>query len=115
MAQLEYFRDYTYPLTLTLYNELYGVYFELFQNHPERESELLNRVLGYGNGRKSYAGRLLGLKDEYLMAKKYDFENKLKEKVNNDPELKDKYGSIWESIDKIIDDLETDVKKIICL
>jgi hypothetical protein len=111
MAQLEYFRDYTYPLTLTLYNELYGVYFELFQNHPERESELLNRVLGYGNGRKSYAGRLLGLKDEYLMAKKYDFENKLKEKVNNDSELKDKYGSIWESIDKIIDDLETDVKK----
>ena len=54
-AYLEYLRDYRYPQLLTLFNGLYDMYFELFQKHPERESELLNRTLGWGNARKSYA------------------------------------------------------------
>ena len=31
-------------------------------------------VMGIGNGRKSYAGRLMGLRDKYLMTKKKRFE-----------------------------------------
>jgi len=103
-ADLEYFRDKVYPGILLFYNELYKVYYELFNSHPERESELLNRVMGMGNGRKSYAGRLLGLKDEYLMAKKLSFENDLRKKVNLHDNLKSKYSHIWDAIQNVRDE-----------
>lgn len=98
VAELEFFRDKTYKNTLLMLNELYKVYFELFETHPERHSELLNMVMSIGNGRKSYAGRYMGLRDEFIMTKKRDFENELIKKVNADPELKTKYGHIWEAI-----------------
>jgi hypothetical protein len=98
VAEFEFFRDKTYKNTLLMLNELYKVYFELFQVHPERHSELLNMVMSIGNGRKSYAGRYMGLRDEFIMTKKRDFENELIKKVNADSELKAKYGHIWEAI-----------------
>lgn len=98
VAQLEFFRDKTYKYTLSMLNELYNVSFEIFQAHPEKFDEMLNSVLGVGNGRKSYAGRYMGLRDEFIMAKKRDFEKNLIEKVNSNLELKGKYGHIWQSI-----------------
>lgn len=105
VAQLEFFRDKNYKYTLLQQNEIYKVYFELFQNHPERYTELLNMVMGIGNGRKSYAGRYMGLRDEYVMAKKKDFEKKLRDKVNSDPELKVKYGHVWDAIKNNLDEM----------
>lgn len=98
IAQLEFMRDYVIPYQLILFNGLYDAYFYMFENHPERESELLNNVLGWGNARKSYAGRLVGLKDEYIMKKKKDFEKKLINEVNANPELKARYGEVWNNL-----------------
>jgi hypothetical protein len=47
----------------------------------------------------------MGLRDDYVMAKKRDFEKKLREKVNSDPELKSKYGHIWDAIKDNLDEL----------
>lgn len=105
VAQLEFFRDKTYKSTLLQQNELYKVYYEMFQNHPERHTEFLNMVMAVGNARKSFAGRYLGLRDEYIMTKKRDFEKKLRNKVNSDPELNAKYGHIWEAIKTNLDEL----------
>lgn len=102
VAQLEFFRDKQYKYTLEMFNELYNVSYELFQAHPEKFDEMLNSVLGVGNGRKSFAGRYLGLRDELIMAKKRDFEKNLIEKVYADPVLKIKYGHIWASIKSAI-------------
>ena len=106
VAQLEYFRDKTYKYTLLQMNEAYKTAYEMFQNHPERFTELLNSVMGIGNGRKSYAGRYLGLRDEYVMTKKKDFEKKLIETVNADPELKSTYGHIWDAIQTNVNELK---------
>lgn len=105
VAQLEFFRDKTYKYTLLQQNEMYKVYYEMFQNHPQRYTELLNMVMGIGNGRKSFAGRYMGLRDEYIMTKKRDFEKKLRENVNSNPELKAKYGHVWEAIKSNLDEL----------
>lgn len=105
VAQLEFFRDKNYKYTLLQQNEIYKVYYELFQNHPERHTELLNMVMGIGNGRKSFAGRYMGLRDEYVMAKKKDFEKKLHQKIDADPELKVKYGHLWDAIKNNLDEL----------
>lgn len=99
IAELSYLRDEHYPHLLKLFNEKYDVYYELFNKHPERESELLNRVMGWGNARKSFGGRLLALRDEYVMKKKRDFEIELKNKVNESPDLKEKYGSVWQALE----------------
>lgn len=105
VANLEYLRDVIFAQRLKYYEEVYQVYFEIFKAHPEREFELLNKVMGYGNGRKSYAGRLYGLRNQYLMKKKYDFEKDLIRKVEEDSLLNQKYGHIWQRIQKVIDTL----------
>jgi len=102
VTQLKYLRDVTYPQRLLQYNELYKIYFKLFKEYPERESELLNRVMGVGNGRKSYAGRLLGLRNPFLMKKKVDFENILTSKVAADKLLNENYGQIWDEINEAV-------------
>ena len=107
VSNLEYLRDVVFTNRLLMFEELYQVYFELFNKHPERESELLNKVMGYGNGRKSYAGRLYGLRKPELMAKKVSFEKELQKRVNADENLKAKYGNLWDKIDKIISDLRS--------
>ncbi|MCF8240741.1 MAG: S46 family peptidase [Melioribacteraceae bacterium] len=104
VAQLEFFRDYTYPTMVRLFNEVYEVYYDLFHSRPENESQLLNSVMGLGNARKSYAGRLLGLRDEYIMAKKRDFQKKLIERVKADSELNQKYGHIWDAIENVVEE-----------
>ncbi|MBA4319993.1 MAG: peptidase S46 [Flavobacterium sp.] len=111
VAHLEFLRDKTYKYSLLTYNEAYKVNYELFQAHPEKRTELLNGVMGVGNGRKSYAGRYMGLRDELIMKKKREFENELIKKVNGNPELKNTYGHVWDAIKsalaeyrKIIDD-----------
>jgi hypothetical protein len=98
VAQLEFLRDKNYKYALLQMNEMYKVYYEMFQNHPERQTELINMVMGIGNGRKSYAGRYMALRDEYIMTKKRDFEKEFRSKVNSDAELKTKYGHVWDAI-----------------
>jgi hypothetical protein len=103
MAQLEYMRDKSYPYGLIYRNEVYKAMLEFYKQNPERESEMLHWVLSSGNGRKSYAGRLAGLRDEYLMRKKIDFENQLRERVETDDELSEKYGDLWDTIEESVE------------
>lgn len=109
--QLEHFRDVMYPSTLTFFNGIYDSYFKMFEKYPERQSELLNVVMSVGNARKVYAGRLLSLNDEYLMKRKKVFEEELISKINNDDELKESYGHIWEALDRAFDELTPVIKK----
>ena len=104
VEQLEYFKNYTYPNSLKGYNAIYDAYYKEYQKNPGSD-ELLNKVMRWGNSRKSYAGRLAGLNDNYIMQKKNDFQNDLISRVNSDPELKEKYGRVWKSIEIVIDEL----------
>ncbi len=115
VAQLEFFRDKQYKYTLGMFNELYNVSYELFQAHPEKFDEMLNSVLGVGNGRKSFAGRYMGLRDEFIMAKKRDFEKNLIEKVNSNLELKNKYIHIWSSIKDALNETKDYIDEYLAL
>ena len=106
-ADLEFFRDQYYPNMVIIFNELYNVYFETMKENPDRENELLLNVMGIGNGRKSYAGRLLGLQDTYLMMKKAKFEKDLKNKVLSDKKLSKQYSHIWEAIKNLRSEMST--------
>ncbi len=111
VTNLEYLRDVVYTNRLALYEELYQVYFELFNKYPNRESELLNKVMGFGNGRKSYAGRLFGLSKPELLAKKISFEKELRSRVNSSSTLKAKYGNLWNEIEGVVNELRFSANK----
>ncbi len=108
VRELNYLKDYVYKQRFIKYNALYNAHSYLFENCKDssRHSELLNAVMGFGNGRKSYAGRLLGLKNKFYLAKKIDFENQLREKTAADKNLQAEYGDVWEKIDAIIAETE---------
>lgn len=98
VAQLEFYRDYAYPYTLTLLRDLVKVYTNFLDNNPDKKLEYQSRLFGFANSQKAYTGYLGGLKDPYLMAKKKDFEKTFKSAVLNNPSLKEKYGSTWDDI-----------------
>ncbi len=112
VAQLEFLRDKVYKYNLSLFNEIYQVYFELFEKHPERYSELLNMVMSWGNARKSYAGRFMALRDQFVMAKKNDFEKNFREKISADPLLKEEYGHVWDALKNSFDESRKYVDEI---
>ncbi len=98
VAQLEYLRDIAYPRTLEMINNLVSLYSEQMEEHPERKTELQNRLFMFTNSQKAYEGMLKGLRDPVLMQKKKDFEKKFKAAVMADPKLKEKYGDLWDKI-----------------
>lgn len=112
VTQMEFLRDKTYKYNLSLFNEIYNVYFELFQKHPERYSELLNAVMSWGNARKSYAGRFMALRDDFVIAKKKDFEKNFREQINANPELKEKYGHVWDALKNNFDEYRKYIDEI---
>jgi hypothetical protein len=101
MSQLEFSRDVSYPYSLSLLTNMVNIYNGLIIKYPEKKHVFENALFGFANSQKVYAGILNGLLDEYLMAKKKDFERKLKSAVINKPELRSKYVNVWDEISKV--------------
>ena len=99
MAQIEFHQQYRNPTILTLFNELYQAQYAHFQANPDRQAEMLSQLLSIANGRKVFAGYQLALNDEYLMAKKRDFEKELKKRMNQDKALYTEYHGLWDKIE----------------
>jgi hypothetical protein len=99
VAQLEYMRDIQYPRTLDMIQGLIDTYTELIKGDPEDKEELTNQLYSFTNSQKAYGGMLDGLRDPILMAKKRDFERTFKSRIQAKPELKEKYGNLWDQIE----------------
>ncbi len=105
VAQLEYFRDISYPRTLDYLNGMIDVYNKLIEDQPEMKNEYEVRLLSYLNSRKAYEGMLRGLRDPFLMQRKRDFENNFKQAVQSNKKLNQIYGMLWDDIGDIQNEL----------
>jgi hypothetical protein len=105
VAQLEYYRDLSYPRTLELIDGLIETYESLIESDPDRELELKDRLLNFLNSEKAYTGMLKGLRDPILMQRKRDFEDNFKSTVQSDDELNEEYGDLWGRIKEIRSEL----------
>ncbi len=112
VAQLEFLRDEQHPLISQRLNGVYDAYFYMYQKYPERESELLNMVMSVGNSKKVYEGILNGLRDNYLMAKKKDFERTMRNEIKSSKKLNSKYGDIFDEIEKANNDKKKFIKEM---
>lgn len=98
VAQLEYARDIQYPRTISLLTFMSDMYKDMLAKDPSRKTELQDRIFGFDNSIKAISGILDGLRNPILMQRKKDFEKTFRASVNADPELKEKYGNLWDKI-----------------
>ena len=86
VAQLEYDRDYRYPMTyrfLKNRNDMMVAEYNEMKNDPSKEFEaqsLLNNIASVANGMKAYGGIIKGLNDPELFGRKVGMENYIKSK-----------------------------------
>lgn len=101
VAQLEYQRDVSYPTNFFLLDNLVRIYGQFIEKHPDKKLKYQTRLFGASNSQKLYIGRLSGLNDPMLMAKKIDFERTLKAAVAAKPRLHAAYSGVWSDIEQI--------------
>lgn len=106
VAQLEFNRDITYRNRAFLFDEYYNLLEDYKAVYPEKADEFESVRTRIGNGQKVFHYTLVGLMDPYLIARKRDFENKVRDYVEENPELKEKYGHIWDAIENLRKELK---------
>lgn len=72
VSQLEYERDYRLPARLEVFRDRRGLLQSYIASHPEEAGtyDLRNTFFSIGNSIKSLEGRLRGLRDSYLLARR---------------------------------------------
>lgn len=98
IAQLKYLRDYSYRVNSFAFDVLQKILEEMIAEHPDKTYNYIDQLKGVANSNKRFTGVLRGLRNEYYMARKADFEKQFKEKVKADLRLSDKYSSMWDNI-----------------
>ncbi len=102
-VQLQYQRDYRYPVILDLITSWIQSLREYSQKGPEQKRIALTQIFGLENAKKAMTGEYQGLLDEKLMKTKKAEEKKLRQKIASDPVLEKKYGDAWTSLEKMYD------------
>lgn len=97
-AQLAFYRDTTIPLGLARLQARIAALNAFSAQSPENARLAQRTLFGFNNTYKSNAGRLIGLKDDRLMARKQNFEKKLRNSVEHDPKLGTEAGKVWDEI-----------------
>ena len=100
-AQLEYQRDYLYPMRLKYIDKRIQILRDYARKGPEQERRALVSIFGLENSKKALTGQYKGLLDEDLMAKRKKQEEEFRKSVAGNPEGKKTYGDAWGTIAKI--------------
>lgn len=103
-AQLEFARDYSVPSRLDLLNFMCDYLLKYISDYPEKTARYQDALFGNQNSQKVFIGQQKALNDNIMMARKKDFENNIKSKVNEDANLKAKYGNVWSEIEKALNE-----------
>lgn len=98
-AQIEYARDFRYPMFTKMLKDLYKIYYERVMEDGAKDTKLVARLYSIGNRLKVYKGTYKALLDPVLMARKKDFENNFKIAVQSNSQLNEKYSNAWTEIE----------------
>jgi hypothetical protein len=102
LTHLGFFRDVTYPFTLNILRRREVLLNTYSERDVENERRAHDDLFGIKNSRKAYIGRLAGLQDPAIWAKKESTENALRAKVEGNPQMKAAYGNAWATVDGAI-------------
>ncbi len=101
VAELEYRRDINEPAILDALHTRELAYGAFVTNNPEDPAtpELMDTYFGLANSRKAYEGRVGGLRDPYIIARRLDAENDFRAELANRPGLRAQYSGLFDSIE----------------
>jgi hypothetical protein len=97
-AQLAFYRNVQLPFGIgRLQTRIAAL--QTFGARSEENKRVAQRaLLEFSNTYKSSAGRLIGLRDDRLMARKQNFERKLRSAVERDPKLGAAAAKVWDEV-----------------
>ena len=103
MDQLEFLRDYQYPMAMTSFANRVAMLQKYGAQSEEDARQSESDLFGTQNSAKAYDGYNSGLHDKALMDKKAAEEKSLRNFVSNDAKLKQEYGDPWAEISKAVE------------
>ncbi|MBK7104391.1 MAG: S46 family peptidase [Ignavibacteriae bacterium] len=106
VSQIEYNRDITYRNRAFLLDTYYNLLEDLKYQYPDRANEFEEIRRRIGNGQKVFHYTQAGLLDPYIIARKRDFENKIRAEVEANDDLRAKYNHIWDAISKLREEMK---------
>ena len=102
-AQLEYQRDYRYPLILNYIKRWIDILHNYAKKGPEQQRRALVQIFGLENAKKAMTGEYQGLLNKKLMETKKKQEDDFRKLVASNPEWQKKYGDAWDTISQVIE------------
>jgi hypothetical protein len=98
MAQLEFLRDVSEPVTIKLLKSRIAALKQYSALGPEQARQAATMIFGLENSLKSAEGRYKGLLDVGIMAKQRKEEEEFKTRVMGNAQWKAAYGGAWDAI-----------------
>ena len=102
-AQTEYQRDVAYPARLKSYARTLELLRKYSARGPEQARQAAGTIFGMENAKKASEGEYRGLMDKVLMARKFQEDRDLLDRVNANPGWKKAYGWAWDTIATVIE------------
>lgn len=110
-ASLVFDRDTVTPIIIQVLKRRIATLKDYSERGPEQTRQAASQIFGLENSLKVYVGRLAGLQDKNLMEKKKREEEDFREKVDANPELKQRYGQAWDGVAEAIDKAKPRIKE----
>ncbi len=98
VAHLEELRDTSIPIVIRMLERMEATLKKYMAMGEEQTRQSQNELNSVQNSLKVYRGRLEGLKDAQLLARKSKDEAALRKSVAADPERQKMYGGAWDAI-----------------
>lgn len=103
VSQIEFERDYEIPQQLEVLRTRSDILRSYIKEHPDDPAidDLRNTFFSIANSIKAMDGQLKGLQNPYLMARKKAAERDLKNAIDTDNDLSEKYGMVLDDIEAV--------------
>jgi hypothetical protein len=98
LAELEYYRDVTFPFTLKRLDSAITALKKYSAQSEENERAAKDTIFSLENTYKAMKGRYAGLQNKRLMGQKRTEEQKLRDAVRKDPAKRAQYGNTWNEV-----------------
>jgi hypothetical protein len=97
-SQVLYEREYRHPFTVMILETQRDFLQRIAAQGPDAERQVRDDLFSVENSLKAYSGQLAGLNDTLLLGQKLRWERDFRARVEADPELRSRYGDVWDRL-----------------